>query len=264
MCMPRRRMNISSIYVLVKKKENGAFCFTNERRHHDGFVLITRGKGVLKLYNSVGKCEEFPISKGSLMLFRKYDKYSILFDEDSEYITTAFDIEFKHYKESGQLPRVLMVDNVMHKDIEDMLNIWQSRAWDSYIICKIKLMNFYLSIMQKMEEKAKCADKYTVAAVEFIHKNFKRNFTAEELSHHCAMSYSYLRSKFIKNFGMTITEYRDNLRISAAKEMLRSDAFTVGDIAYSLGYFDVSHFSKFFTRKCGMSPRQYANSKKSI
>lgn len=262
--MPRRRMDINNIYVLVKKKELEVFSFTNERRHHDGFVLITRGKGVLRIYNSVGKCEEFPIIKGSLMLFRKYDKYSIELEENSEYITTAYDIMFKHYKEVGQLPRVLTVDNVMYKDIEDMLNVWQSRAWDSYIICKIKLMKFYLLIMQKLEEKATCADKYTAAAVEFIHKNFKRNFTAEELSRHCAMSYSYLRSKFIKNFGMTITEYRDSLRISAAKEMLRSDAFTVGDVAENLGYFDVSHFSKFFTRKCGMTPKQYANTRKSI
>ncbi len=262
--LPRRRIDINSIYVLVKKKEQGPFSFTNERRHHDGFVLVTRGNGVFKLYNSSGECVETPISRGSLMLFRKYDNYSIELDEPCEYITTAYDLEFKHYREANKIPRVMMVDDVMHNDIEEMLNIWQSRGWDSYIICKIKLLQFHLSIMQNLEKKAVSTDKYTAAAVDFIHKNFKRNFTADELSRHCAMSYSYLRSKFIKNFGMTITEYRDELRISAAKEMLRSDAFAVGDIADSLGYFDASHFSKFFTRKCGMTPRQYANAKKSI
>ena len=116
--MPRRRMNISSIYVLVKKKENGAFCFTNERRHHDGFVLITRGKGVLKLYNSVGKCEEFPISKGSLMLFRKYDKYSIELEEN----TTLF---FRH-NENVMVENA--VDGVFVPQIPFSVSRWSSAA----------------------------------------------------------------------------------------------------------------------------------------
>ena len=118
--------------------------------------------------------------------------------------------------------------------------------------------------MRRIETKLSYNDKDIAEAVDFIHNNFKRNFTTEELSRHCAMSPSYLRTKFLKKLGVTVTEYRDNLRISAAKEMLKSEAFSINDIADALGYFDVSHFSKFFTKKCGMTPTKYAESQKML
>ena len=56
---------------------------------------------------------------------------------------------------------------------------------------------------------------------------------------------------------MTITDYRDNLRISSAKEMLKSGMFTIKEISEELGYCDVSHFSKTFSRTCGVTPGKY-------
>ncbi len=260
--MPRKRINIYTISTIVRKKERDVFDFYHSARAYDGFVLLLDGRGALKVYNSDGTFEDYPVQKGSLMLLRKNDQYSIITDGPCEYITTAYGFGAKHYHDIETLPRVIETDNAIYKEILEMTDIWQSRSWDSYITCKIKLLQIYLSIMRRVEEKQLFADKDIASAVEFIHNNFKRNFTTEELSRYCAMSPSYLRSKFIKKFGITITEYRDNLRLSAAKEMLRSDVFSINDIAESLGYFDASHFSKFFAKKCGLTPSQYASDKK--
>ena len=63
----------------------------------------------------------------------------------------------------------------------------------------------------------------------------------------------------MKQTGMTVLQYRDSLRIAAAKEMLESGYFTASEIASELGYCDVYHFSKSFANQVGLSPRKWLN-----
>ena len=56
---------------------------------------------------------------------------------------------------------------------------------------------------------------------------------------------------------MTITQYRDNLRINVAKELLESGHFSVTEISIELGYCDIYHFSKIFKQIVGISPQKY-------
>jgi transcriptional regulator GlxA family with amidase domain len=58
--------------------------------------------------------------------------------------------------------------------------------------------------------------------------------------------------------NMSVTEYRDCLRNKSAKEMLASGCFSVKETANILGYYDVYHFTKIFTRQNGISPAKYA------
>jgi len=60
---------------------------------------------------------------------------------------------------------------------------------------------------------------------------------------------------------MTITDYRNDLRISAAKQMLQSGLFSVKETAMELGYCDVYYFSKCFTAETGITPARFANTK---
>ncbi len=250
--MPRKRLKLESIWIIVKKREKEGFVFENISRFGDGFVMLTEGKATVKLE---GVPKAFELKKGDIFFYRTNDSYIIASDNTCEYVTSAY--TFKNDADLDDFPRVVRLDNRAFEDILTMTEIWQSRSWDSYILCEIKILGLYLSIMKKQQISADFNDPDIAAAVEFIHSNFKRNFTTEELSRYCALSPSYLRTKFIKKTGQTVTEYRDSLRISAAKEMLSSGSFTVNDIASELGYYDVSHFSKFFAKNVGLSPSQY-------
>ena len=53
---------------------------------------------------------------------------------------------------------------------------------------------------------------------------------------------------------MTLTGYRDNLRMENAEEMLKSKNFTITEIALELGYCDVYHFSKAYKKIKGIPP----------
>lgn len=114
-------------------------------------------------------------------------------------------------------------------------------------------MEFYLEII-KIQMTYLDTDKDINKAIKFIHKNFKSTFSGAEIAEYCNVSLSHLRNKFSRQTGMTITQYRDNLRIENAEEMIKSKNFTMTEIAVELGYCDVYHFSKAFKRIKGVPP----------
>ncbi|GAF58920.1 LOW QUALITY PROTEIN: transcriptional regulator, AraC family [Psychrobacter sp. JCM 18902] len=67
---------------------------------------------------------------------------------------------------------------------------------------------------------------------------------------------TFLR-RFHKATGMTSTEYGQRLRIGAAKDFLQFSSSPVEQIAWKVGYSDVSAFRKIFKRIVGLTPSEY-------
>ncbi|WP_413520752.1 GlxA family transcriptional regulator [Psychrobacter glacincola] len=67
---------------------------------------------------------------------------------------------------------------------------------------------------------------------------------------------TFLR-RFHKATGMTSTEYGQRLRIGEAKDFLQFSLTPVEQIAWKVGYSDVSAFRKIFKRIVGLTPSEY-------
>ncbi len=78
--------------------------------------------------------------------------------------------------------------------------------------------------------------------------------TIRELSRKVAMNECYLKKGFKTLVGKTIHEYQQELRITRAKELLQVQGCSVTDVANTLGYSSISHFSTAFKRITGMKP----------
>ena len=69
-----------------------------------------------------------------------------------------------------------------------------------------------------------------------------------------AMNECYLKKGFKALVGKTIHDFQQELRITKAKEMLQLQGQTVSEVANSLGYSSISHFSTAFKKATGMKP----------
>ena len=79
-------LSVSSITVIVKKKEDLSFCFNCPSRNFDGFIFVMGGSG---LFENEDLSEV--LTKNSLVLLQKGDKYSVrALDDDFEYIATGY------------------------------------------------------------------------------------------------------------------------------------------------------------------------------
>ncbi len=96
-------------------------------------------------------------------------------------------------------------------------------------------------------------DKIT-AAMRIIEANIDQPQTIRELSRKVAMNECYLKKGFKAITGKTIHEYQQSLRIAQARILLQEQGRTVTDVANTLGYSSISHFSTAFKKVTGMKP----------
>lgn len=245
--------DIRKIYMIAGKTESERFVFRNDCREWDGFVLFTNGVGSYIDANQTVHA----IKRGSLVLLNKNDCYAFDTVGSCSYITAAFDFSVQ-CKELESLPKLLTVNEKQIAEISALCEIWQKRKPSSVMRCKAGLYTLYSNVIEHSYTGSPTTEHAVRVALEFIHENYPRNFAFGEIAAQCRLSPSYLRAIFRRVMNMSVTEYRDLLRTESAKEMLTSGCFSVKETANRLGYCDVYHFTKVFTKLHGISPAKYA------
>ncbi len=98
--------------------------------------------------------------------------------------------------------------------------------------------------------------------VRLLINEWDRNERMERYAEVCQISESSFYQHFKDWAGVSPNEYRINMRISAAKSMLRNSSITIREIAEQVGFPDPYYFSRCFRRAVGVSPRSYRESQK--
>lgn len=93
-----------------------------------------------------------------------------------------------------------------------------------------------------------------IAAQKIMMETIDQPLSIKELSRKVAMNECYLKKGFKTIFGKTINEYQQSLRINKAKDLLQHQGQTVTEVATTLGYSSISHFSTAFKKATGLKP----------
>lgn len=127
--------------------------------------------------------------------------------------------------------------------------------------CIYLLYGLLLSLYQtgKAEYFPKNRQDLILPAVQYIHSNYaQKQINNDFLAQLCDISTIYFRKTFTSVYGVSPIRYLHEFRISKAKAMLLSDYESIEQIAESVGYNSIYHFSKMFRQYAGCSPTQYA------
>lgn len=92
---------------------------------------------------------------------------------------------------------------------------------------------------------------------DFIASHYAQPLTLTQLSRLCGISQSSFTAKFKQYTDKTFIEYRNEIRIGVAKELLAKTDDKILSVAFEVGFDDFSFFNKTFRHLCGMSPGQY-------
>lgn len=68
-----------------------------------------------------------------------------------------------------------------------------------------------------------------------------------------------LCQNFKDEYGITILQYIDQLKIKEAKKLLQTQNFSITEISDKLGFNSIHYFCRHFKKNTGMSPSEYAN-----
>jgi transcriptional regulator GlxA family with amidase domain len=95
------------------------------------------------------------------------------------------------------------------------------------------------------------------SAQEWMHKNFAKSFSLEDLAERVGMSMRNFVRRFKQATGDTPLIYLQKLRVAAAKRMLENNHRTMPEISAAVGYQDVVFFRSLFQRHTGILPSEY-------
>jgi YesN/AraC family two-component response regulator len=94
-------------------------------------------------------------------------------------------------------------------------------------------------------------------AVRFINDNYRNDIRLDAVAREAGMSPSHFSRIFKKVMDLSYQDYLNNRRITKAKNLLRTSAQNVAEIAISLGFADPTGFGRNFKKLTGQTPSAY-------
>ena len=91
----------------------------------------------------------------------------------------------------------------------------------------------------------------------FIENNFDKPLNINDYAYLTGRSVSTFRREFKEQFQTTPKKWLKVKRIEKAIQLIESKPMTVTDLAYEVGYENISYFIKAFKLKTGLSPKQF-------
>ncbi len=103
-------------------------------------------------------------------------------------------------------------------------------------------------------------DRFLQKAMTVVERNISNpDFDIELFATEAGVSRMQLYRKFSALTNMTVKEFVRSIRLKRAAQMLTEKKMTVTEIAFSVGFKDLSHFRKCFHREFGMSASEYVS-----
>lgn len=99
---------------------------------------------------------------------------------------------------------------------------------------------------------------------QYILERYRESITVQDLADHVALTPNYISSLFRKATGVTLTDYIQQIRISAACDLLTGSQMNVSEISDYLGFCEPSYFNKVFKKITGHLPSAYVKGKPRI
>jgi len=103
-------------------------------------------------------------------------------------------------------------------------------------------------------------ERFIKKALEIIEKHIDDSeFSIKDFSREIGASRMQLYRKIQAITNQTVKEFIRNIRLERAAQLLQKKAFTINEIAYMVGFREISYFRKCFKEKYGLTPTEYIN-----
>jgi len=128
-----------------------------------------------------------------------------------------------------------------------------------------KLHERYASLNQLPETQdlaIKTEDAFMIKVRQILENNLdNEDYNIHDLCQELAVSHAQLYRKFKSISNKTIADYFKLLRLHKAKQLLSKAELNITQIAFAVGFKNLSHFSREFTLQFGKSPKELRKDK---
>lgn len=252
-------LNIEAYYFKGIKQR-----FPNHFHEYYVFGFIESGQRYLRCKN-----REYVIESGNLLLFNPRDNHTCQQIDGKT-------LDYRCINIQTNIMKKIMLE-ITGKEFEPCFN--QQVILRSELVCSLR--DLHSMIMQEKKDFKKeeillflmeqLVEEYTdplLAPIvvepsseikmvcEFLEKNYKNSISLADLCGLTGLSKYYLLRSFTKQKGISPYSYLENIRIGKARQLLE-EGITPLNVALETGFSDQSHFTNFFKKFIGLTPKQY-------
>lgn len=229
-------------------------------------VYCTKGNGFVVIEG-----EQIPVTNDQFFIIPKgisFKFYSVL-DVNSRLLIAYFDgwKALRLGKEFALVRNVIPSVNNMVANREmlfdEIFNNLSKGFHDEnmqYIhFCFGHLLATFIYAHRTIDDVSEEASPVVARAINFLNNNINKKLSLNQLAREVGYSPTYLTTIFKKETNYSPISYFSHLKILKACEYLDYTKMKVKEISFSLAYSDPYYFTKDFTKKMGLSPRNYRN-----
>ena len=246
------RIELAHEFVLDKDHK----CQYPDGRGKYGMVYCVDGEAEYQ-FNSG---QRLTVGAGDTLFLSPYTAYSIYTKREFRHYTINFGIHKKNSRLDIIDKPYCLLEGIEPERFERQFNkltkTWMQKN-AGYEMMSVSHMYSLISLFYYHYKNQLASPDCSLrlkSAKEHIDQSFDRRITLEELARLCSMSVTNFRREWKKAYGVTPMRYRDEIRLSYAKEYLVSGYYSVAEVAVRCGFDDVGYFIRFFEKHVGISP----------
>ena len=224
-----------------------------------GLVYVISGEAQYRFITG----EHLSVKRGDVLFISPECAYSISAEQEFYHYTVNFSLHEEVRFGEVLSPCILLCNDggmSFESDFKRLVGLWRNKEIGYDMLCTGHLYILLTRFLREYLGKGEQTHLRLMPAKNYIETHFDGEFSLTFLAGLCNMSVTNFRREWKKQFGDTPLVYRDNIRLSLAKEYLGSGYYTVKEIASRCGFEDVSYFCRFFKIKTGTTPKEFANS----
>jgi len=249
----------ADFYIIgFKKLESGVIMYGRTKYDHDnGCMLFAKPRQIMEFKNL-----EYHEDSFIIFIHEDFLNGHFLYNEISKY--AFFDYEANEALHLSPREEQMMWDLFFKIDAEYQTNNdeYSRNIMLSHVDSMLKYsQRFYKrQFIGRTELSGKTVSKFNDALVAYFKKGLLFNQGLPNVSTLAAqlnLSPRYLSDLLKQETGKTAIELIHIYLINEAKNRLRSNHQRVSEIAYELGFEDLSYFSRLFKKETGVTPNQF-------
>lgn len=230
------------------------------------FFMVISGSGSLSYEGKT-----YSLSSGSCVFINCKNLYSHTTDEKdlwtlrwTHFFGPSMSSIYDKYCERGGRPTFMLSTNELEKMNSVWTDIMTTAKGTDYM--RDMLINEQLSTLIRLimeqswhpEDQRHAPKRASVVDVKaYIDEHYNEKISLDELSSRFFIDKYYLTKAFRSQFGLNISTYVQNIRITKAKQLLRFSNLTVEEIGAEVGMSDPAYFSRVFKNVEGVGPKMY-------
>lgn len=116
----------------------------------------------------------------------------------------------------------------------------------------------YAEVIENLHNGSPALPGYKLRQItDWMAEHFVEDFNLDQLASRAGLSKFHFHRLFKSAVGVSPSSHHTNLRMEAARRLLRETKKSVTDIALETGYSNSSYFAQVFRKEAGLSPSDY-------